>query len=136
MNELNQLVVFLTETLKQGLTVAQDKVPAYVEQVLAYGFIKNLVGLVVWVLLLTASIIALTKLLQVRSKVKAKYESDGNYSSFDTIYDWSCAGFTGIVISVMVTALSFLMIIVSITQLIKIKVAPIVYLIERTAQML
>ena len=32
MNDLNGLVSFLTETLKQGLSFAQDKVPAYVEQ--------------------------------------------------------------------------------------------------------
>ena len=135
MGDLNGLVSFLTDTLKQGMSFAQNKVPAYVEQVLEYGFIRNLIELAVWVVLFVVALAVF--LILLKSVLKARKETiENNHDrDFDIYYDWDGKPWW-LFASAGVSMLFMICAIVTATQLVKIKVAPIVYLIERTAELL
>lgn len=127
MNELNQLVGFLTDTLKQGLTVAQDKIPEFVNQTLAYGLFKSWTGLGVSFFMILFAIIALIYVVKQYSVKKREWGYD-----FD-IVDWG-AGFSLVIISVIFIIVSIITVSVCLDSLIQIKIAPMIYLIERVSK--
>jgi len=122
-NELNQLVGFLTDTLKQGLTFAQDKIPDFVNQVIAYGQFKAWMGLGVSFFMVLFSIVALRYVVKMYPIKK----SEGGYC-FD-ISDWDF-GFLLIIISVIFIIASIIMIPMCINTLVQIKIAPMMYLMN------
>lgn len=135
MNDLNGLVSFLTETLKQGLSFAQDKVPAYVEQVLEYGFFRNMIELSVWAVLFVVATIVFLYFLKNLLNTKKKWLKEKHPRDFDISYDWDYE-LWWLFASAGASMLFMFCAITTVTQLVKIKVAPIVYLIERTAELL
>ena len=135
MNDLNGLVSFLTETLKQGLSFAQDKVPAYVEQVLKYGFLTNMIELAVWVVLFVVALAVFLILLKSLSKARKETIENNHDRDFDISYDWDYEPWW-LFASAGVSMLFMICAITTVIQLVKIKIAPIVYLIERTAELL
>ena len=126
MNEVQQLVSFLTETLKQGLTVAQDKIPEFIQQTLAYGLFKARIGLGISFFMILFAIIALTYVIKKYPVKKSEWGYD-----FD-ITDWF-AGFLLGFISVIFIIVSIITVSVCLSSLIQIKIAPMIYLIERVS---
>lgn len=135
MNDLNGLVSFLTETLKQGLSFAQDKVPAYVEQVLKYGFLTNMIELAVWVMFIMIALAVFLFLLKSVLKARKETIENNHDRDFDINYDWG-GNLWWLPASAGASILFMICAVTTATQIVKIKVAPIVYLIERTAELL
>ena len=123
MNDLNGLVSFLTDTLKQGLTFAQDKIPDFVNQVIAYGQFKAWMGLGVSFFMVLFSIVALRYVVKIYPIKK----SGGGYG-FDLI-DWGLGSFL-VLISVAFIIASVMMIPMCINTLVQIKIAPMIYLMN------
>lgn len=124
-NELNQLVGFLTDTLKQGLTFAQDKIPDFVNQVIAYGQFKAWMGLGVSFFMVLFSIVALRYVVKM---YPIKKSGSGYGDGFDLI-DWGLGSFL-VLISVIFIIASITTVSVCVATLVQIKIAPMIYLMN------
>ena len=129
MESVRDLVIFLATTLKQGISVAQDNIPAYVEQVLRYGQVRSMVGLLVSIIFFIVSVCALIWVKIGYDKENAEY-SEEQFHSLDIL---DCPVYSGVLItSMLVMFICVISIGINISILIKINTAPIVYLIQQT----
>ena len=129
MESVRDLVIFLATTLKQGISVAQDNIPAYVEQVLRYGQVRSMVGLLVSIFFFIVSACALIWVKIGYDKKNADHFEKHRWN-YD-IFDWK-SGTVILFLSMLVMFICVISIGINTSILIKINTAPIVYLIQQT----
>ena len=117
--KINELIIYLTDQLKNGVEFAKDQAPEVVKELLAFGVWDNAISIVAW-LLVMVSLIALSVFLITLAK-RNKYQEE-----------FVAAGVVVSAISVVITLVTLIGVVVPKTKnLLKIKHAPRVYLIDK-----
>ena len=134
-SNINELIVFLTETVKQGVMFTQQNIPLWVNEILQYGVFQAWFSIIVELFIIFAGVVVL---LIVRKGYKVRAEEDkkrwsGTYSF--RLSDWE-TGLWLVVITTIVILIFFLMILVDIHTLIQISKAPMLYLLETISKLI
>lgn len=112
-----ELVAFLAETLKQGVSFAQEQLPVWVDQILRYGLVSSIFTVIVAVLILAACGIALHKVFDA-----AKEEGI-------SVWDFGVGFFVALICPVLI-AIFTVVLVGELLDIIKILTAPSLYLLQ------
>lgn len=134
-SNINELIVFLTETVKQGVMFTQQNIPVWVNEILQYGIFQAWFSIIVEVSIMLVGVIILFIL---KRGYKARDIKDkqmyGNNSVFE-LTEWVGGLFT-LIITIVIMFVFFLMILVDIHTLIQISKAPMLYLLETISKLI
>jgi hypothetical protein len=135
-SNINELIVFLTETVKQGVMFTQQNIPVWVNEILQYGIFQAWFSIIVELFIIFTGVVVL---LIVRKGYKVRAEEDKKQSWSGT-YSFHLSdrenGLCLVVITTIVILIFFLMMLVDIHTLIQISKAPMLYLLKTISKLM
>ena len=112
-----ELIAFLTETLKQGVSFAQEQLPVWVDQILRYGLVSSTINASI------AFVVVITWLVSF-ILVHRRSVQEGV-----SVLDWG-VGFFISTFGTIIGIVSFIWFVTELILIVKISIAPSLYLLQ------